>query len=249
MEAGREKEARSPAILARLFPAGHRCEVRRGVITGRAVCAGREIAVIGTTNHTTIDIPMSLRLSAHVLATVESAPGMPIVMLVDCAGQQLSREAELLGINGYFAHLLKCLHHARASGHHLVSVVYGKALSGAFLSFGLMGDQVYGITGSEVGVMKLSAMARVTKISERQLRRLGETSAVFAPGMENFMRLGGNQEIWTAEGEVEDRLAAALRVADRDDRRRALGAERGGRTLARMVAEKVKADVAREMSR
>ena len=233
------KPMKPPGILGLLFPRGNECVVRKNVITGHAHVGGETVSVIGTTNHATIDIGMCLRLADHVLDTVESHPGRPMVMLVDCAGQELSRRAELLGINGYFAHLIKCLHLARRRGHHLISIVYGKAISGAFLSFGLIADQIYGLPGAEVGVMKLSAMSRVTRIPERRLRQLGETSPVFAPGIENFMRLGGIREIWQ-EGDLAEKVAAALKVAERADTRRELGYERKGRLLAHVVAERVK---------
>lgn len=228
-------------IVSRLFPGGHRCAVEGGVITGCATAGGAGVSVIGTADHAAVDISMSLRLSAHVLETIDTRPGMPLVMLVDCAGQVLSREAEMLGINGYFAHLLKCLHLARQRGHHLVSIVYGEAISGAFLSFGLMGDQIYGLSSAEVRVMKLSAMAVITKIPEERLERLSRTAPVFAPGIENFRRLGGIDELWP-EDELAERLVRALAVAERTDRRRELGEARGGRALARSVADMVRLD-------
>lgn len=228
-------------ILSRLFPGGHRCAVAGGVVTGYARAGSADVSVIGTVDHAAIDIPMSLRLASHVLETVGAHPGMPLVMLVDCAGQVLSKEAEMLGINGCFAHLLKGLHLARQRGHHLVSIVYGEAISGAFLSFGLMGDQIYGLSSAEVRVMKLSAMAIITKIPEERLERLSRTAPVFAPGIGNFRRLGGIDELWP-EGELAERLVGALAVADREDRRRELGEARGGRALARSVAESVRRD-------
>jgi malonate decarboxylase gamma subunit len=228
-------------LLAQLFPGGHRCAVEGGVVTGAALAGGTEVSVIGTCGHAALDIPMSLRLAAHVLDTVERMPAASLVMLVDCAGQVLGKEAEMLGINGCFAHLLKCLDLARRRGHHLISLIYGEAVSGAFLSFGLAADQVYALSSAEVRVMKLSAMALITRIPEETLERLSRSAPVFAPGVENFKRLGGIDEVWSGE-RLAERLAAALAVADRRDRRRELGETRGGRTLARAVAEMVRRD-------
>ncbi|MGN2393609.1 biotin-independent malonate decarboxylase subunit gamma, partial [Pelomicrobium sp. G1] len=84
--------------------------------------------------------------------------------LVDTSGQRLSRRDELLGINGYLAHLAKALAFARARGHLLLALVYGEAVSGGFLSFGMMADYVYALRDAQVRVMNLAAMARVTKI-------------------------------------------------------------------------------------
>ena len=55
-------------------------------------------------------------MAGVVLDVVRDHPSRPILLLVDTQGQRLSHRDELLGINGYMAHLAKCLDLARRQG-------------------------------------------------------------------------------------------------------------------------------------
>jgi len=86
-------------------------------------------------------------------------------------------------------------------------------------------------------VMDLRAMARVTKQPLEKLQALSLTSPVFAPGVENYVAMGAVQSLW--DGDLARHLLDALRAPADGDHRAALGAERGGRTLAAQVAAAV----------
>ena len=96
-----------------------------------------------------------------------------------------SHRDELLGINGYMAHLAKCIDLARRSGHRILGLVYSHAVSGGFLASSMLADICYALPEAEIRVMNLPAMARVTKIP---LERLTELSACLAG-----VRAGGRQ--------------------------------------------------------
>jgi malonate decarboxylase gamma subunit len=85
--------------------------------------------------------------------------------------------------------------------------------------------------------MDLRAMARVMRMPEARLVELARTHPVFAPGVENFVRMGALESIFN--GDLAVQLAHAIRTAGPGDNRSALGLERGGRTLAHRVAQKV----------
>ncbi len=119
-------------------------------------------------------------------------------MLVDTAGQRLARRDELLGINGYFAHLAQTLDLARRRGARLITLVYGESVSGGFLSFGLMADQIHALPDAQVRVMDLRAMARVTKQPLEKLQALSQSSPVFAPGVANYVAMGAVDSLWEA---------------------------------------------------
>jgi malonate decarboxylase gamma subunit len=87
--------------------------------------------------------------------------------------------------------------------------------------------------------MDLRAMSRVTKISLERLEELAGESPVFAPGAENYWRMGGIHEIWSADDDWANRLAAALDSATDTDGRATIGLERGGRQLAAPTAQLV----------
>jgi malonate decarboxylase gamma subunit len=93
---------------------------------------------------------------------------------------------------------------------------------------------------ARIQVMNLPAMARITRIPLERLEALSRTSPVFAPGVENFHRLGGISAVWS--GRLAAQLCAALEDTGTADNRRALGSERGGRTHAGKAALRVRTD-------
>ena len=225
-------------ILDALFPAGHAVKVDDKVITGEAQTPQGSVTVLGTTDAAAIDHRMALALAACVLDTVEHHPGRPLVFLVDTSGQALSRSQELLCLNGSLAHLAGCVDLARRQGHPSLSLVTANAVSGGFLSFGLMADRAYALADAQVRVMDLRAMARVTKIAHDRLVELAANSPTFAPGAENYRRMGGIEAIWPVPEAAL--LEQALAIGSQpDDRRMAAAGERGGRLLARRIAETV----------
>lgn len=221
-----------------LFPQGHRIVERDCFLSGEAQVAGRTVTVIGTTGHTSIGVEIALAQAGAILDTVRRHPGRAIVILVDTEGQRLRRRDEMLGINSYMAHLGKCVELARRSGHRIVGLVYDQALSGGFITSGLIADACYALPEATIRVMGLPAMARITKVPLERLEALAQDNPVFAPGAENYLRMGGVAGIW------HDKLAAALEdalaQAGPDDRRAELGLERGGRKLAFAVAQAVR---------
>ncbi|MCB7145632.1 biotin-independent malonate decarboxylase subunit gamma [Stenotrophomonas maltophilia] len=225
------------SLLDALFPQGHAIAVNDSVLTGSATTEDGEVTVIGTADKLEVGVDHALALAGMVLASTRAHPQRPIVMLVDTAGQRLARRDELLGINGYFAHLAQTLDLARRRGAQLVTLVYGESVSGGFLSFGLMADHIHALPDAQVRVMDLRAMARVTKQPLEKLQALSLTSPVFAPGVENYVAMGAVQSLW--DGDLARHLLDALRAPADGDHRAALGAERGGRTLAAQVAAAV----------
>ena len=226
------------ALLAALFPDGHRVQRNGDVLAGSATLDVVELAVIGTAGHAYIGVETALALAGDVLNVVRARPRQPILFLVDTLGQRLSRRDELLGINGYLAHLAQALELARRHGHRIVGLIYGEAVSGGFLAGGMMADVTAALPDGAVRVMNLEAMARVTRIPLERLEALSRSSPVFAPGVENFFRLGGVTALWS--GELRTALAAALTEPAATDARRELGRVRGGRTRAAEVARRVR---------
>jgi malonate decarboxylase gamma subunit len=234
-----------------LFPQGHTVTMHNDVLTGSAQVDGETVSVIGTTGHAAIGVEIALAQAQAVLRTVREAPGRPIVLLVDTQGQRLRHRDEMLGINSYMAHLGKCVDLARRQGHKIIGLVYDQALSGGFITSGLMADACYALPDSTIRVMALPAMARITKVPEEVLTELARSNPVFAPGPENYLRMGGVQAIWQddqaisggcAAPNLADHLAHALREAPASDQRAALGQTRGGRRLAQQVIDAVMND-------
>ena len=225
-------------LLDQLFPAGHSITVTNKAVVGEATTSFGTVAVLGTTDAAAVDHEIALTLSKAVLDVVQKTPGRPIVFLVDTVGQALSRGAELLCLNGSFAHLAKCVDLARRSGHKSVSLVTSNAVSGGFLAFGLMADRAYALKDVSVRVMDLKAMSRVTKLDYDRLVDLAKTSPTFAPGAENYERMGGIESIWADVS--ESRLSDAFNAIDNArDLRMEKGSMRTGRTEALKTTESV----------
>jgi malonate decarboxylase gamma subunit len=224
-------------LAAQLFPQGHSISEQEFFLSGTGQVDDTTIAVIGTTGHTAIGVEIALAQAQVVLQTVRDHPQRPILILVDTQGQRLRHRDEMLGINSYMAHLGKCIDLARRHGHKIIGLVYDQALSGGFITSGLVADACYALPQATIRVMGLPAMARITKVPEETLVELAKANPVFAPGAENYLRMGGLQAIW--DGDLAAHLVQALADADPSDRRSELGLARGGRNLAQRVTAAV----------
>jgi malonate decarboxylase gamma subunit len=233
-------------LIRELFPNGHDIVCSDCFLHGTGRSGDETVAVLGTTEHAPIGVEMALASARFVLDVVRDHPRRPILMLIDTEGQRLRHRDELLGINAYMAHLGQCVELARIRGHRTIALIYDQALSGGFIATGMMADTCYALGHAEIRVMKLPAMARVTKQPLEKLEALSASSPVFAPGVENYVRMGAVQSLWSGD------LAAALVSALQDNRtssvdlRAELGKERGGRTLAADVAAKIVAAQSRD---
>jgi malonate decarboxylase gamma subunit len=140
---------------------------------------------------------------------VREHPGRPILILVDTQGQRLRRRDEMLGINSYMAHLGKCVELARRKRPPVVGLVYDQALSGGFITSGLMADACYALPDATIRVMGLPAMARITKVPEERLAELAVEQSGVRAGPENYLRMGGIEAIW--DGDLAANLEAGAR--------------------------------------
>lgn len=232
-------------ILKALFGEGWKAECHEADhFYGRASVGNQEVTVIGTAEKAEVGADMALTMARVVIQTIKERAGEPIVFLLDTQGQRLRRRDELMGLNGYMAHLAKVVELARQKGHVIVSVVYGEAVSGGYISTGMMADACYALADAEIKVMNLPAMSRITKIPLDRLQELAKQSPVFSPGVENYLCMGHLDAVW--QGDYAAQLATALSTLQSKskaeiavDSRIARGVERGGRKAAGVVIDRV----------
>lgn len=224
-------------LVTRLFGADHGLLADGDFLRGEVLFDGAPLSIVGTTHHAPIGVRLALTQARGVLDTVARHPGRPILLLIDTQGQQLRRRDELLGINRAMAHLGTAIDLARRQGHRVVGLVYDQALSGGFITSGLIADACYALPEAEIRVMRIPAMARVTKLPEERLTELSLSNPVFAPGVGNYVAMGGVRALW--EGDLAAALRNALADSPVEDTRARDGAERGGRRLAAEVAQRV----------
>jgi malonate decarboxylase gamma subunit len=224
-------------LATALFGADHGITRDGDFLHGSARFDGATLTVIGTTNHAPIGVRLALAQARVVLDTIAQHPGRAILLLIDTQGQQLRRRDELLGINRAMAHLGMALDLARRRGHRVLGLVYDQALSGGLITSGLIADACDALPEAEIRVMRIPAMSRVTKLPEAMLTALSQSNPVFAPGVGNYVAMGGVRRLW--RGDLPAALREALAEAPVDDRRAQDGAARGGRRLAASVVQKV----------
>jgi malonate decarboxylase gamma subunit len=224
-------------LTATLFGPNHGIQQDGDMLRGTVQFDGAPLVVIGTTNHAPIGVRLALAQARAVLDTVAQHPARPILLLIDTQGQQLRRRDELLGINRAMAHLGMTIDFARRRGHRVLGLVYDQALSGGFITSGLIADACDALPEAEIRVMRIPAMARVTKLSEAMLTDLSQTNPVFAPGVGNYVAMGGVRSLW--QGDLPAALREALANAPTIDQRARDGAQRGGRKLAASVIQRV----------
>jgi malonate decarboxylase gamma subunit len=224
-------------LATRLFGAEHGIRADGDFLHGTVQFDGEPLTVVGTTNHAPIGFELALAQARVVLDTVKSHPGRSILLLIDTQGQQLRRRDEWLGINRAMAHLGASIDLARRHGHRVIGLVYDQALSGGFITSGLIADACYALPDAEIRVMRIPAMARVTKLPEERLTALSQSNPVFAPGVRNYVAMGGVRALW--QGDLQAALRDALTHAPTKDRRAHDGAERGGRQLAATIVQRV----------
>lgn len=227
-------------ILTSLFPDGHDMRNDKGVLTGTgALRSGVRALVIGIADRTAVGIDEAIILSRHVLGSLESGSG-PILVLVDSDSQRMSKRDELLGLNEFLAHLAKCLIHADLHGRPTIGLLYGRSAAGGFLATALATRVLVGLPGADPVVMDLPSMSKVTKLSIDILQEKAKSTPVFAPGLQNLAQTGAVHLVWDDARPLADQLEALLRdLPDTQDRRDALGKERGGRPKAADIAERV----------
>lgn len=230
-------------LLKQLFPKQLDYQINGYVIKGNAETEAGPVRILGTVNAAPINQEIAIELAGEILQLIQQQNKTPVVFIVDTQGQDLSRADELLCLNRTFAHLASCVDLLRRSGHANLAIIFGQAVSGGFLSYGLMANEVYAISDSQVKVMDLNAMARVTKIPVEKLKDLSQSSAIFAPGVENFYKMGAINAIWP---DLEsDWISQALLNQQQQlesyitDQRRVVGQQRQGRQLCNSVIEKV----------
>ena len=230
-------------VLEKLFPNKLEYHIDNSMIRGSAETKVGKVEIIGTVDSAAMNQLIGVTLSNEILDVIEKGQKTPIVFIVDTMGQDSSRADELLCLNRTFAHLASCVDLLKRSGHPNLAIVLGEAVSGGFLSYGLMANQVFALESSQVKVMDLNAMSRVTKIPLDKLKCLSQTSAIFAPGVENYYAMGAVDDIWEEldESLIENTLEAQLLHMDDflTDNRRQVAEEREGRVLCNNIVESV----------
>jgi len=226
-------------LLTQMFSDKFEISVNNDILLGQATYEDYQFTLCGIVNEAQLDNQMSLILAQYILDKMSSETNFNLLMIIDTGGQKTTHHAELLGLNRYFAHLIKVIHLARSNGARVFAVVNGKALGGAFIASGLNAERIYALADAQIAVMWLEAMSKVTKIPLDKLQELSKTSAIFAPGAENFVKLGAVEAILSSEQIMPQLLADLASDVVGVHHWRESGSSRGGRVMADKIVRQI----------
>ncbi|MCF6409606.1 biotin-independent malonate decarboxylase subunit beta [Pseudalkalibacillus salsuginis] len=115
-----------------------------------------------------------------------------IVAIVDVPSQAYGYREELLGIHLSCAAAVDAYATARQAGHPVISLIVGKAISGAFLAHGMQANRILALNDEAVNVhvMSKQSAARITRRSIEELEKATEKVPAMAYDIHSFATLG-----------------------------------------------------------
>lgn len=196
-----------------------------GAVVGTAQLEGETVTVIANDAYAfndrfpvvfggVIGLEEAYKMATTVYRTIEAdkdkplAEKRPIVLIVDTPGNGPGKMEEIAGMNKATGSYQLALAEARKTGHPIIAMVIGRAISGAFLCHGLQADEILALStdfGTMIHVMPITSISRITKMDIERLEELSKVNPVFAPGVNFFYNLGGVKEI---VNQVEDMRSA-----------------------------------------
>ncbi len=132
-------------------------------------------------------------------AAVRGTPaGSAILAIVDVPGQAFGTREEAVGLQRALAASTEAYIVARRSGHPVLALVVGKAISGAFLAHGLQAGWIGALDDSEIEVHVMSepAVARVTRMEREDLARVAHEVPATARDIRSFATFGAIDRIF-----------------------------------------------------
>jgi biotin-independent malonate decarboxylase gamma subunit len=135
-----------------------------------------------------------------VAAAVRGTPAdSAILAIVDVPGQAFGTREEAVGLQRALAASTAAYIRARRGGHPVLTLVVGKAISGAFLAHGLQGGWIgaLDVGDIEIHVMSEAAVARVTRMERDDLIRVAKEIPATARDIRTFATFGAIDRIFS----------------------------------------------------
>ena len=138
-----------------------------------------------------------------------------LVLLGDSVGHEVSRRAEELCVSQFLAQHAAVLAWVRARGVRLRGVLTGLGHSAEFFSHVLQAPDATALAGARVVAMEPAALARVTRLPERELAALIENDPLLGHPVRHFARWAGWDEL-LPDGDTDRLRAFGLKGMARD---------------------------------
>ena len=225
-------------------------DVGPGAVVGEATIDGRDVVVIANDAQAfndkfpvvyfgVIGLEEAYKMAKVVYTTIKQDADKPVgekgplVLIVDTPGNGPGKIEEIFGMNKATGSYQLALAEARKSGHSVIALVIGRAISGAFLCHGLQADHILSLSpefGTMIHVMPITSISRITKMD---IERLGGVDEL----IENVEDM--RPTVIRHIGEVEAAKLAGDGDATGPMGHGTLGEERGGRMMRRKVIDRM----------
>ncbi len=175
-------------------------DIGPGAVVGEAAIDGRDVVVIANDAQAfndkfpvvyfgVIGLEEAYKMAKVVYTTIKQDADKPVgekrplVLIVDTPGNGPGKIEEIFGMNKATGSYQLALAEARKSGHPVIALVIGRAISGAFLCHGLQADHILSLSpefGTMIHVMPITSISRITKMDIERLEELSKENPVFA---------------------------------------------------------------------
>lgn len=127
-----------------------------------------------------------------IAADKDKAVKRPIIAVVDVTSQAYGRREEAFGLHEALASAAGAYAEARLAGHPIVSLIVGKAMSGAFLAHGYQANELIAFDDPAVLIhaMGKQSAARITLRTVEDLDRFAATVPPMAYDIKHYATLG-----------------------------------------------------------
>ena len=109
-----------------------------------------------------------------------SASKRPILAIVDSPGQAYGRSEEERCISVAAAAVVDAYAATRRSGHVVLTLIVGRAMSGSFLAHGMQSDHIFALDDEGV-IMQAMSLQSIARVTGRSLAEVEENSATSLP--------------------------------------------------------------------
>ncbi len=135
---------------------------------------------------------LATRVREVVDADKSSKSKRPIIAIVDVKSQAYGRLEEIAAIFLAGAAAAEAYATARSSGHPVIALIVGHAISGGFLAHGYQANRIMAFDdpGVMIHAMHKEAAARITRRSVAELEKLGKTILPLSYDVKDYARLG-----------------------------------------------------------
>jgi malonate decarboxylase beta subunit len=135
---------------------------------------------------------MAACIDRFIVDQMHAPTRRPLLAIVDTPGQAYGRIEEQRCISAAGAAAVEAYARARLAGHPVLTLVVGRAVSGAFLAHGLQSDHILALADNDVSMYAMSAqsIARITRRTLAEVQAAATAALPMSFAIQDACRLG-----------------------------------------------------------